>query len=28
VLAKNFPNSPWLTGTHVRADKAWWQIWK
>jgi outer membrane protein assembly factor BamD len=28
VLVKNFPNSPWLTGTHVRADKAWWQIWK
>jgi outer membrane protein assembly factor BamD len=28
VLVKNFPNSPWLTGTHVRADKAWWQLWK
>jgi outer membrane protein assembly factor BamD len=28
VLVKNFPNSPWLTGTHVRTDKAWWQIWK
>ena len=28
VLVKNFPQSPWLTGTQVRADKAWWQLWK
>ncbi|HSD44874.1 MAG TPA: outer membrane protein assembly factor BamD [Burkholderiales bacterium] len=28
VLVKNFPNSPWLSGTHARADKSWWQIWK
>ncbi|HSD55422.1 MAG TPA: outer membrane protein assembly factor BamD [Burkholderiales bacterium] len=28
VLVKNFPKSPWLSGSYVRADKAWWQIWK
>jgi outer membrane protein assembly factor BamD len=28
VLVKNFPKSPWLSGTHVRNDKAWWQLWK
>src|SRR5512134_1880914 len=28
VLVKNFPKSPWLSGTHVRTTKAWWQIWK
>jgi outer membrane protein assembly factor BamD len=28
VLVKNFPKSPWLSGTHVRADKSWWQLWK
>jgi outer membrane protein assembly factor BamD len=28
VLVKNFPKSPWLSGTHVRSTKAWWQIWK
>jgi outer membrane protein assembly factor BamD len=28
VLVKNFPKSPWLSGTQVRSDKAWWQIWK
>jgi outer membrane protein assembly factor BamD len=28
VLVKNFPKSPWLSGTHVRTDKAWWQLWK
>jgi outer membrane protein assembly factor BamD len=28
VLVKNFPKSPWLSGTHVRGSKAWWQIWK
>jgi outer membrane protein assembly factor BamD len=28
VLVKNFPKSPWLTGTHVSTDKSWWQIWK
>ena len=28
VLVKNFPNSPWLSGSYVRTDKAWWQIWK
>lgn len=28
VLVKNFPKSPWLSGTHVRSDKAWWQLWK
>jgi len=25
---KNFPKSPWLSGTHVRNDKSWWQLWK
>jgi outer membrane protein assembly factor BamD len=28
VLVKNFPKSPWLSGTHVRNDRAWWQLWK
>jgi outer membrane protein assembly factor BamD len=28
VLVKNFPNSPWLKGGHVRSAKSWWQIWK
>jgi outer membrane protein assembly factor BamD len=28
VLVKNFPKSPWLSGTHVRNDKSWWQLWK
>jgi outer membrane protein assembly factor BamD len=28
VLVKNFPNSPWLQGGHVRSAKSWWQIWK
>jgi outer membrane protein assembly factor BamD len=28
VLVKNFPQSPWLSGTHARNDKSWWQLWK
>jgi len=28
VLVKNFPKSPWLSGTHVRSNKAWWEIWR
>jgi outer membrane protein assembly factor BamD len=28
VLVKNFPQSPWLSGTHVRSTKSWWQLWK
>jgi outer membrane protein assembly factor BamD len=27
VLAKNFPQSPWLTGSGRAENKAWWRFW-